>query len=350
MAYPTNVTSDMVYVGGTEGWIPRSQLYQWSTGAAPTPSPAPAPEPEPTPPTGDTGGEPSGPSPEELWAQQVRSDIEGGYSNYNAQLDAMLNEDLPAQKTAQEGIVGSQYTQGATELGLQKGEGMELLGRERTRTETSQARNLKDIAANLRNAFMAGNVFLGARGAGDSSAANQYSYALTKLGSKQRGDIMTKTGDIMGEIGDREFKLQNIYTSEMGRLSSERDQKIMSIASWFAEAQKQIRGMKASGELQKSTDLANLSKDLLNAALNKLNLAQQEATNKRAALDQWALNNAQNIQQVRTNLQQVSAYKPTLPQATRIAGAPITDASGGFRTPATYYPGGRTTEEERLWA
>lgn len=293
------------------------------------------------------GGGGGGESEADRLAREAREAIESGYSAYFAELDTMLNEGLPAQKTAQEGIVSSQYQQGVGELGEQREEGLGMLGKERERTQTGQARNLKDISANLRNAFMAGNVFLGARGAGDSSAANMYSYALTKLGSKQRGDIMTKTADIMSEIGDREARLQNIYTSEVNKLSSERDQKILSISSWFAEQLNAIRQAKATGEISKGQDLASLSQNLLNIAIQKLNAAQQEASNRRAALEQWAMNNSQTIQQLRANMQGIQSYSPNLPQSQPIVGQPSISPGGSFNVPSAYYPGSGTKEEEK---
>jgi hypothetical protein len=221
-----------------------------------------------------------------------------------------------------------------------------LLGRQREMAAENQARNLRDIAANLKNSFMAGNVYLGAMGAGDSSAANQYSYALTKLGTRQRGDIMRQTADIQREIGDREAKLQNIYTEEVNRLASERDQKIMGIAQWFAEAQNQIREAQAQGKLAKGQDLASLSQNLLNNAINNLNAVKEEEANRRAALEQWALSNAQNIQQVRANMGAIQGYNPRLPQAPRgIVGTPQVGAGGNMTVPG-YYSNYQQNEEE----
>lgn len=301
----------------------------------------------PTTPTTPTA--PSGPSPEELERQrreaEARGAIESGYSDYFAQLDAMLNEGLPTQKTAQEEIAKSQYTGGVAALQPQLQAGETLLQRQRERTGESQARNLRDISANLRNAFMTGNIFLGARGAGDSSAARMYSYALTKLGTRQRGDIMRQTSDIMTQIGDREINLKNIYNAEVNRLSSERDQKISGIASWFAEQQNALRLAEGQGQLAKGQDLATLSQNLLNAALSELGRIETEASNRRSALEQWAMNNATSIQQVKANLQQVSAFQPSLPQAQPIVGQPTVGPTGNIRT-AAYGYGGRAREEE----
>ena len=275
---------------------------------------------------------------------QLRGEISSGWDSYIGSLDKILNEGLPSQQTAQQGIVQSQYGQGVADLGAQKAEGLTELGRTRAKTEQNQVRTLRDLSGNIRNAFQAGNVYLGARGAGDSSAANQYSYALTKLGSQQRSDIMQQGADIFGEIDAREFKLGNIYNQEVNRLGSDRDQKLLGIQSWFAEQQNGIRQAQAQGQLGKSQDLASLSRSLLDQGLAQINFINQEAANKRAALDSWAMSSSQNINQLRTNMQGVQQFSPTQPQARQIAGTPITDASGGFRVPSY---GGYANEDER---
>lgn len=281
-----------------------------------------------------TGG---GESDAERQAREAREALEASYGDYFRQLDEMLNQGLPAQRASQEELARLQYTGGVEALQPQLEQGRTLLARQRETTEANQARNLRDLAANIRNSMMAGNVFLGARGAGDSSAANQYSYALTKLGTRQRGDIMSQTADIMREIGDREVNLNNVYNAEVNRLANERDQKISSIASWFAEQQNALRQTRGEAAVNKS-------QNLLNEALRQLDFVQQEESNRRAALEQWALNNATNIQQVKANLQQISAFQPALPQAQPIVGQPIT-YGGGFNVPA-YAPTGYGTKEE----
>ena len=117
-------------------------------------------------------------------------------------------------------------------------------------------------------------------------------------------------------------------------------------AQWFAEAQNQIREAKARGELAKGQDLASLSQNLLNNAINNLNAVKEEEANRRAALEQWALSNAQNIQQVRANMGAIQGYSPRLPQAPRgIVGTPQVGVGGNINVPA-YYGNYQRDEEE----
>jgi len=295
---------------------------------------------------GESGGD--GQSEAERIAAEQRAAIEAGYSSYAAQLDAMLNESLPGQQQALEAQAQAQLNKGLAEALLQKTEGEKKLQSQRERTEKSQKKSLKSIADDIRNAMMAGQVFLGARGAGDSSAANMYSYALTKLASKQRGDIMTQTADIMAQINERASSLQNIYNTEKTKIQEDYNNRVGQILQWFYEQQNQLRTTKGQLGVMKGKDLATLSQTLLDQALAEMGAIKQQALQKQSMLEQWAMNNATNIQQLRSNLQSVANINPALPQAQPIAGQP--QMSGGSLRVRPIYGGGYpTNEREKLF-
>lgn len=278
--------------------------------------------------------------------QRVRDSINGGYNAYFQQLDSMLGG-LDPQKSAQEGVVNNNYNQSVTDLGTSRDQSQSALDRQRGLTEQNQSKNLRDLADNIINSMTAGNVFLGSRGAGDSSAANQYSYALTKLGSKQRTGIVNNTSNILNDIGDRESQLNNVYTTELGRLNTDKENKLLGVSQWFAEAQNQIKGMVASGKLNQGKDLAQLSSQLLNNALQQIAAIDQDNRGRRDALEQWALNNSQNVQGLQSNLQSIGSINPTLPQAAPITGTPSVDASGNFVVPTGLGGGGGQDDQMR---
>jgi len=256
---------------------------------------------------------------------QLRGEISSGWDAYINSLNQMLEQGLPSQRTAQEGIAQSQYGKGENILGTQLGEGRALLGQQRERTQKNQAKTLRDLTENIRNLFRTGNVMLGARGAGDSSAANQYSYALTKMGSKQRSDIMSQGADIMAQIDARETNLKNIYDSEIRNLGFDRDAKLNQIAEWFSTQQMQLQQAQAQGQLGKSQDLANLSKDILTQAQNALARVDQDVRDRYSALQQWAMGVSNNIGELRSNMQKIAQFAPNLPGFTPVAGQPQVD-------------------------
>jgi hypothetical protein len=142
----------------------------------------------------------------------IRNDISGAWDNYLNSLNDTTGY-LNDQRTAQQGIADSQLQQGINTANDQK------------------AKSLKDIANTTRNAFQAGNNYLGSLGAGDSSAANQYSFAINQQANKQTGD------------------LNNFVSSQIQGLQAQHDQQIQQIASWFAQQQEALKQQIAQGQL-----------------------------------------------------------------------------------------------------
>lgn len=263
--------------------------------------------------------------------QQIRNEINQGFDAYISGLDNMLGN-LPGQRKGQEQIVQNSYNQGVSDLTAQKTSSQADLDTQRRKTQEGQVKTLADIADNIRNLFHTGNVMLGTRGAGDSSAANQYSYAVTKLGSKQRGDVLAQTRSIEADIQDRESKLNNIFTQETSKLKTERDNNILQIAQYFQDKQNELIQAKAQGNLQRGQSLAQLSTQLLNQAQQYLMQADADYKNKQNALLTWATNNATTIGQLKSNLAAVGQYNAPGIQAQSINGAPTFDAQGNLNT------------------
>jgi hypothetical protein len=290
--------------------------------------------------SGSQTNQPQEPSQSSM-EDQMRGNIENTYSGYENYLNQILSG-LNPQAEAQRGTINNQYQQGYNMLSSQLAQGQADLGEERIRTEKSQAKSMKDLASAMRNQFISGQVALGAKGAGDSSAANQYSYALTKMGNQQRGNIASQTADIMREIGGREFKLKNVYDTEIKNIALERDSQLNQVAQWLSEQQNSIKQLLAEGQLRKGQDLNSLAMNAYNQAIQMANQANTVAQNKTAALQSWAMGNASNIQQLRQNMAGIADYTANTPSFT---GLNTNIALGGSRNNIPVYGGGYNTDE-----
>lgn len=200
---------------------------------------------------------------------QIRSGISGGWDSYLGSLSDVLNGGLQGQQTAQTGIALSSRDQGIANLDAQKTSG------------------IRDIGANVRNAMQAGNVYLGAMGAGDSSAANQYSFAVQKNSQQQIG------------------KLNELYTNGVNQLKSTYDQQVASISQWFGEKQNELKIAIGQGQVSKAKDIAALNQQILDQATQQLQTFKTEASNKYGMLQQWAMNNSKNIGELQGNLAKI---------------------------------------------
>lgn len=274
----------------------------------------------------------SGPSQADLQAKQVRNDINSGFDAYTSQLDQMLGS-LPSQQAGQNQIAQNSYNQGINEIQSQKASSLADLETSRRKNSEQQVKTLADIADNIRNLYQTGNVMLGTKGAGDSSAADRYAYAVTKLGSKQRGDVLAQTRSIENDIADRAAKLNNIVTMETSKLKTNLDNQILQVAQFFQDKQNELLQAKATGQLQRGQSLAALSSQLLSVAQQQLAAAEQDYRAKQNSLLTWAENNSKTIGQLRTNLAALGQYNLPAIQAEAVNGQPSFDAQGNLSVP-----------------
>ena len=254
---------------------PSSGQVQGATTGGSTPSYS-----EPAP-TGDTGG---GGEPD-AYSQWLDQQYGAMFSN----LDEMESGLTPQRQTQEQIATNTAQMTGNTLTGT--------YGTNRATLESNQAKNLDDLSQYLQSAWQQGNVMLGTRGASDSSAANQYSYALAKQGTRQRGDIMQETQRL-------QTNLKTAFDTEMKNNELDKNNKMLQIAQWFMDAQNQVRGLRAELQAQKS-------EQILNYALQMVGQAQQVWASNKSTLDQWAANKATNLGQLTQMLQKNTANMPT---------------------------------------
>ena len=268
-------------------------------------------------PAGSSGGS-VGLPPQDTGQQQQGEQGPNPQDEYNRMLDQkyselfgnidQLSSQLPGQRASQEKIVTNQADITGNTL-------TNTFNTNQNTLQTNQTKNLNDLSQYLQQAWQQGNNMLGTRGASDSSAANQYSYALAKQGSQQRGDIMQQTEQLQNN-------LKTAYDTEMKNNDLEKQNQLLNIAQWFTEAQNEYQGKRA--EVQ-----AQMSSDSLNYALQLVNQAQEIWAQKKSTLDQWAANKAQSLPQLTQMLNQNSQGMPTF-QGNMNAGINSNAGSQGF--------------------
>lgn len=266
------------------------------------------------------GGGGSGPSEQDI--------INGYWSS----LDSAYNDaigSLSPLKTGQETTAGLSRDEGLRQLDTSRLENQATLDTQGRKIQEGQTSALTSLAENLRNQYQAGNVYLGARGAGDSSAAGMYAYALGRAGTKARGDVLGQTRSLQSDLGDRQASLDRLVTSEKGRIQSEYNTSLQSIGNWY-------NGMVSQLQQAKATDRMAMSQQILSRALGAIDDARSQAQSMSQALNQWAINNSSSIGQLNTNLKGVMNVK--IPQQSYGLNAginPMGMGSGG----GSYFPG-----------
>lgn len=235
-------------------------------------------------------------------SESPQSDFVGqsndSFNGYLSSLDEQIFG-LNDQRSAQEKVAENSYQQG---LNTATGQ----YNNSRAELDVNRQKTLRDLSRNLQSSFQQGNSYLGTRGASDSSAANQYAFALSKLGSQQRGEVQ-------GQYDQNLFKLKNVYDTETKNLELEKNNQLQHIAQWFSEAQNQLRGQKGQIASQRS-------QQALSIAMQMAQQVQQQQASRRSTLDQWAANHATSFGQLQQALSSTGSFNVNAPNSFAISG------------------------------
>ena len=273
--------------------------------------------------------------------EKVRSGIRAAFSPIFEDYERQLG-DLPGRRESQEGLVFDLF--GAQQEGIEasRARGESQLAQSREEAKQEQAKSLRQLGENLRGAFKAGNLFLGTRGASDSSAADQLSFALQKANLRRSTDIGNQAQQIFSDINQRQEQINFEADNALRDLGNWRAQQLVSIQDWYAQQKSAIQSAMSQARGQEAAALANLDTQLASQARSALqnldaqtaNFASQvdRAVEQQTSLNQAAIRDLQSRSQgVQTNVQSadpISGVNQTgIPAATRMAlmGQGITD-------------------------
>lgn len=308
------------------GTIPSGSVLGASTTQNPVSSPAPqAPAPAQT--QNVVTPQVSNPT------QALQNATGGAWDAYTSQLNDMLNTGLPGEQSGMQQTAQGSYQQALDQAAAQQTTSTDQVNQQ-------QAASLKDLGSNVKNLFQSGNVYLGALGAGDSSAANQYAYAIANMGTQSRGNILQQANQRIQQIGD-------IYNTQKSTLSDQLTQQMGSIATWFNNAQNTLRQQLAQAPVQKQSDINNLSMNLYNQALQAAQNVQNQYQSQQSALQQWAMNNSTSTQQLISNMQAVQQMPAFQGIANPFTGQTAT--TGGASTVTPVGNAGNTTQQTDIF-
>lgn len=260
---------------------------------------------------GSTSSVDSGSSSDDKIRSSISSSFDPIFSDFDRQLG-----NLPGQQSSQEGLVGSLFGSQGEGIEAARARGESQLAQSRLEAKQEKATSLRDLGENLRGAFKAGNLFLGTRGASDSSAANQLGFGLQKANLRRSSDIGMQAQRIFSDINQRQEQVQLESDNAIRDLGNWRAQQLVQIQQNFAAQRSAIQSAKATAQGTKAAALANLDQQLALQAQQALQALDQQSTSFASqiqqALDAQTAQNQAELQSI--NQQGVAPATPDLAQ------------------------------------
>ncbi len=201
------------------------------------------------------------------------------YSQYMNSLNSMYGN-LDAQQNNQTQMIGNNYDTNLSGLNSQFQQGNANLDQSGKMIDQNQANSLRDLSSNLRNSFQQAQNQLGNLGAGDSSAVDQYSYALTKSGNQSRGDLLQQTGNQRANLDLQRNSLSAQNNQQINQLNTWKSNALLGLQSQYAQQRAQLDSLRSQAPAQYAQQLSQLN----NATMSQLSNVDQAMQAAQASL------------------------------------------------------------------
>lgn len=228
-----------------------------------------------------TGGTPTGGNPTSGSTTSAEDQARQAYFNY---LDNQYNS-LPGLQGDLEGQVNNLYNSQTGSINSGLTQTLNNLSQSQDDVTSNKVSSLRDLDSYLQNQLKAGNYYLGTRGAGDSSASNQYNYALSKIGAQNRTNIQNQANQLYAKINTQMDNAKSIAQQQLNELDTWKGNQLI-------EVSKYIQGLKGNIDTAK----ANYLQSWLTTIDNNV------ATYKNAVAS-WIVNKANSLGDVMSQLQ-----------------------------------------------
>ena len=212
--------------------------------------------------------------------ERLRGEINARWDAYDNGLNNIAGR-LPTQRDEQLGQLENLYGSSNQKLDTARDYA-------NSQIDANQKTTLNELSDRLRAAMQAGNTYLGARGASNSSANERYSTALLKQANKQQGNVMSQSDAQRAQV-------QNTYDNNMAQLNEWLNTKKYEVGQWYNQQLNAIDQERANASGQRAADLANLTSQLYTVALQRLQALEDQANQYKQTVNAWMLEQQGNI-------------------------------------------------------
>lgn len=241
-------------------------------------------------PTG--GGQPTG-------GEQPTVVVENPYDKVYSQLDALVGLLPQWQSQITKGVEDIYSTQKTGIEQALEGELAKFPGY-RQQLEQRQSQTLASLAEMMRKALEAGNVYLGQFGAGSSSGAERYKYALSQAAARRGADVMAQFNQMFADLQQKEADIRNTANQQINQLGTWKATQLASIADEFQQRLYDLQAMRV-----------NMSQREADYWMQRLSNIENNAKQWQNAITSWALQRQGELNNLKIQLGQMGQWSPS---------------------------------------
>lgn len=268
----------------------------------------------------------------------ARDSIGDQFSSIQSSLDQLLGY-LPGQQADSQAKYGVQkeYSYGQTGDALKQAMGR--FDGFQDDIMSGQKSTLRDLSSDVRNAFQAGNIYLGSKGASNSSAAGMYSRGIQQAANRNRADVKNQTEGNLADLNIRRTEAQAAAQTQYNAIDNWFNTSVSDLETQFNSRRQEIEMAKVNATSDEMAALNNLDMELWRSAQNVYNQLQLQQNQYSQSVSD-AIGNAPSDFATETG-------DPYAKQTTGEIDNKITTANNGG-VGEVYNPVGKKDDEENM--
>ena len=217
---------------------------------------------------------------------------------------------IPQQQQQREQGIQNMYGSQVGEIQGARDSAMAGLDVSKQQVAQRQAKSVRDLQENMRNLLQAGNIQLGVGGAGDSSAKDMLSFALSKAAGRSGADISNQAQAMYTDIDMQGNQIKATYDDNLAKLATWRDTNLSEVTKWAQEMLMNIESQKATARGQQAQALAANETNIINNALSRLQQIDDQVSYWNKGIQEWALNRMAQIDDAKAKISGYGKYTP----------------------------------------
>lgn len=242
------------------------------------------------------------------YEKKVRGSINEGYNDVFSQLDSMIGL-LPSQKAELEARINEMAAGQTADVELEKERGLASLLNSEQKQRQLAASSLRDLDEDTRSAMVAAGRYIGAAGAGDSSASYLASEALARQAQKSRAGVLSTRDQAINEIELKKSDVESLATQEKSKVGQWKSSALADITSTFQSRMENLMNAKVNATAEKANAISNLIQDSYKSFMTQLANLDNQALQYVQQIDMWQMQRAGELEDYASRLGIAKSYQ-----------------------------------------
>ena len=276
--------------------------------------------------------------------KKARKQISKQYDAVRQGLDQLLGY-LPQQQATARGKYEKQREHTRGRVGSELEEALSRFQGYEGEIEGNQKSTLRDLSSNTRNAFMAGNLYLGSKGASNSSAAGMYSQAIQQAANRNRADVRSGTDKNLADLNMEREQANRMATQQYAEIDNWFNNVVSDLETEYRQRKADIEMAKANASADEQAALADIDMQLWQRAMQAYENLQAQAASYAQRVGSNISSQENRAAQSLHDMRATSQFDWTDPKAENV-GAGISQGSKA----AAFTPQGVTKKDDDEYA